>query len=124
MTMTPQQLLYNAVKNRLPPQIGFHEYLQFLEDWEIIPIYEGGELIGTATRQGTELHVAFIRQGNCIRRAIRETIGKILKEHGEVTTVVPLTNPQGLTFCKRLGFEVMREHQGVVFMKLVRCRYV
>jgi hypothetical protein len=124
MTMTPQQLLYEAVKDRLPPYIGFDQYLSFLNDWEIIPIHEGTELIGTATRQGTELHVAFIKQGNCIRRAIRETIGKILKEHGEVTTVVPLTNHKGLTFCKRLGFEVEDERDGVVYMKLVRCRYV
>lgn len=124
MTMTPQQLLYEVVKGRLPDYVTPQIYSQFLEGWDVIPIYEGNELIGAATRQGTELHVGFIRQGSCIRRAIRETIGKILKEHGEVTTVVPLTNHKGLTFCRRLGFEVEDERDGVVYMKLVRCRYV
>lgn len=122
--MTPQQLLYESVKDRLPSQVTHREYLKFLEDWEVIPIYEGEELIGTAIRQGTELHVGFARQGNCIRRAIRRTIGEILRDHGEVTTVVQKTNQRGLKFCKRLGFEVEREFGEIVYMKLVRCKYV
>lgn len=122
--MTPQQCLYESIRDKLPPTVTLAEYEKHLVGWEIIPIREGTELIGCAIRKGTELHVGFIQQGNCIRKAIRQTIGQILKEHGVVTTVVSANNRKGLRFCERLGFERDWEKYGIVSLKLTRCKYV
>lgn len=122
--MTPQECLYESAKDKLPPGTTLAHYEKLLKGWEIIPIYEGSELIGTAIRKDTELHVGFVKQGHCIRKDIKRTIGTILKEEGFVTTIVRSNNLKGLRFCERLGFEREWEQDGLIFLKLTRCKYV
>jgi hypothetical protein len=120
--MTPQQCLYKSIEDKA--DFSFEEFEGYLDGWEIIPIHEGKELIGTAIRKGNELHVGFIKQGNCIRRAIRQTIGEILKEYGKVVTQVHVHNDRGIKFCHRLGFENKVIREGIITMECVRCNYV
>lgn len=123
--MTPQECLYETTKGRLPPEVTFEEYQKRLVGWEIIPLYEDKELIGTVIRHKNELHVGFIKQGNCIRGYIRKIVGETLDKYGEVITSVRKDNDKGFKFCTRLGFKVIAEPiKGIVIMRLVRCKYV
>ena len=120
--MTPQQCLYESVKDRIP--YSFEEFEKRIKGWQLYPVYEGEELIGCAARYSSEVHLGLIKHNKFIRKVLREVLGTVLREHGHAFTLVDSNNEKGIRFCERLGFEVQRVIDGVILMKCIRSRYV
>ncbi|NYS10339.1 hypothetical protein PBR31_00030 [Xanthomonas phage PBR31] len=115
--------LYQSVEARLPAGFSFADFERAIADWEVIPVMEGGEVIGAVMVKGNELHVGFSRQGACIRGEIKRIFKPLLQKFGELVTTVCADNKRGLSFCKRLGFEEIEMSGGVVKMRCTGCKY-
>ena len=103
--------------------IAFEDFVTLMQGWEILPIHDGGEVIGAAMVNGNEVHVGLRRQPIAPhRREFREILGRLLR-NGEVVTRVQIGCEHGLQFCKRLGFEEFHRDERVIFLRCMESRY-
>lgn len=121
--MTALQKIYESVKDRLP--FGYEQFAKNVKDWEILPVVQRGELFGGVMVKGNELHVGFAKKPTAsIRGNIKEVMQPLLEKYGFVVTSVSKNNLNGLKFCKRLGFVVMKEENDNILLKCDRSNYV
>jgi hypothetical protein len=121
MSLRDQALVsvYKSVKDRLPDSIGAVDFIKSMDDWDVVPLTENGQVIGGVITKGAELHVGYYpKPTRSIRRHIRETLGAILEQYGFAETTVMRDNVAGLRFCERLGFYPV--HEGIEKVTL-RC---
>lgn len=93
-------------------------------DWDVVPLRDGEEIVGAVFMKGAELHVGVSRVPRAShRRLVREILCRTIERHGAATTQVRSMNVRGIAFCKRLGFEVVEESDGIVHLKCKRARH-
>ena len=85
-----------------------------LENWNIVPVIERGEIIGAFAIKGNELHVGSKRPSASTRRVLREVFRGIIAEHGAVSTTVMEDNVRGYDMCLRAGFTEVSRGEGVI----------
>lgn len=118
-----KDLIYESVKGRTP--FGLEEFKEKIADWDIIPLYQNGVLHGGVMVKDSEIHIGLaIKPQACGRHYVRGILKDIMDKFGFVTTQVMRDNPNGLRFCKRLGFVPYQEQADRIFLKCDRSRYV
>lgn len=104
--------------------IDQQEWVKTMSDWDIIPLKRGDLIIGGVMQRGTELHVAFqSRPTFSTRGYLRRILNSTIERLGSATTTVRAANQHGLAMCHRLGFETVREAEGIIYLKCERARY-
>lgn len=117
------ELLYNSVKERLP--VTFEQFTNAMKDWELVELMQKDELVGVVMVKSNEVHIAYKSAPRAsIKKHLNQTLGKVIKKFGFAVTAVQQTNERGLKFCKRLGFTVIDEKEGKIYMKCDRSKYV
>lgn len=117
------RVIYKSVEHRAPFDLA--QFEQAMQDWDVLPLHEHGELIGGVLAKGNELHVGYARQPRAtIRPYIRAILGKALEEHGVVLTSVQAENIVGQRFCERLGFVKIGEEGGTIRLRCDRSTYL
>ena len=93
----------------------FDQFLQVIERFTLIPILEGGKIIGAVMQNGNEIHVGFSQKPKTSHRGdLRRIMKPLLEQYGEIKTGVRNDNQKGLAICKRLGFvENRRDEAGI-----------
>lgn len=113
---------YEAVASRAPFSVDV--FIAALQDWDITPVFDGEEIIGSILTKENELHIGLYRRpkasvGRFIRSAMRDTIDK----YGFAITTVQPQNSAGLRFCERLGFVKVGEKGGNILLRCDRSNY-
>jgi hypothetical protein len=87
------------------------------QEWEIEPIMVNGRTVGATMVKGSEIHLAsWEKPKGSTRACARGILRKVVDRWGYATTRVLTDNPAGLTFCRRLGFVVDKEENGVIWL--------
>ncbi len=84
------------------------EILQYLADWEVVPVQLDGQHVGTAVMKGTEIHFALVpgwRPKSCQRGAIKAFFEPLIGKRGFLTTRVPHHRLLQKRFVERVGFK-------------------
>jgi len=105
---------YLSAKDRF--DLTEEEFLKAVESWEVYPVKGGAVLI-----KGEQIHACVLPEafGRWVtKKAIRETLGKVLEEHGRAVTSVKLGNVVGERFVARLGFQKIEEQKGIGIWEL------
>lgn len=115
-------LIYRSVAHRAT--ISETVFVQALQDWEVTPVYDGGEVIGGVLSKDNEIHIGVERPFHFSgRRYIREVLQKTIDKYGFAITTVQPQNSGGLRFCKRLGFVEIGERGGNILLRCDRSNY-
>lgn len=64
---------------------------------------------------GNEIHVVGLRPGWVTRRAIRQGFVPLLRQHGRLTTRIPISKTRSCRFVERLGFK----HVGIEGLDII-----
>jgi hypothetical protein len=116
-------MVYTSVKARL--NVGLVEFLEALEDWDVIPLTESGRVIGGVLQKGNEVHIGYgVKPKASIRGHLRATLKEVLDTHGCALTMVQAENLAGLRFCERLGFVKLSAYDGKILLRCDRSNYV
>lgn len=116
-------MIFKSVEHRLA--IGFDEFSEAVEDYEIIPVVQRGKLFGGVMVKGNEIHVGFAEKPTAsIRGNIKAVLNPLFKKHGFVVTSVKKDNINGLNFCKRLGFVEFGSDSDKILLKCDGSHYV
>ena len=105
---------YLSAKDRF--DLTEEEFLKAVESWEVYPVKGGAVLI-----KGDQIHACVLPEafGKWVtKKAIKETLGKILEKHGRAVTSVKLGNVVGERFVARLGFQKIEEQEGIGIWEL------
>jgi len=89
--------------------MSFADFATATEFFQKTPVYLNGEVVGAILTNGPEIHACILPKGFkrwCSRGLIRDTLEKIIKQHGYATTSVEVGNEVGDAFVKRWGFEL------------------
>ena len=84
------------------------EILQYLADWEVVPLQLAGQHVGTAVMKGTEIHFALVpgwRPKSCQRGVVKAFLGPLISRRGFLTTRVPHHRLSQKRFVERVGFK-------------------
>lgn len=85
-----------------------------------MPVRKSGRLVGAIITKGPEIHCGGIERGWLTRKAIRQTLGKLLDRYGHALTAVRCDNQAGQVFVERLGFEYTHSDGVVDFYRMQR----
>lgn len=82
------------------------DILDYLKDWDAVPLEIDGEHVATAIVKGTEIHFALVSdwRPEGTRGRIRSFLAPLLERRGYLTTRVRLDRPHEQKFVQRLGF--------------------
>lgn len=113
---------YQSIAHRA--SFGVEQFMQAVQDWDVTPVYDSGEMVGSILAKENELHIGLYRKprasiGRYIRTAMRKTIDK----YGFAITTVQPQNSDGLRFCERLGFVKVGEKGGGILLRCDRSNY-
>ena len=99
------EFVYDVISKELI--ISKEDFINNVKDWELKPVYVNGYIAAVVMVQGNEVHVAATPEfhGRWLsRKVIKDILGGILAEHGQVITSVNWGNKSACTFVERLGF--------------------
>lgn len=114
--------VWHSIGDRV--SVSLEHYHAATRDWVVVPIRSGEEIVGGVLIRHHEMHLGVTRTPDRSSRAIvRQVLEKALLAYGSVVTIGYRSNPQGLEFCKRLGFEVMWEDEETIQLRCTRCPY-
>jgi hypothetical protein len=117
------EVLFDSVKDRLDCSLA--KFKETLKDWDFIPLMDKDEVVGAVAAKGNELHIGYkVKPTASIRGHLRSTLKKTLDQYGCAITRVAANNSKSIEFCKRLGFEITNEAQGIIHMRCNRSKYV
>ena len=123
--MSARAHIFQSVRDRLPVGFTLTQFEAATAEWEAIPVNVGGRTVGGVLAKGNELHVGFDERPRAsIRGEIRRILRAHLERHGRVITTVQRGNSAGLRFCERLGFSIVRECDGLIYLQCERANYV
>lgn len=113
---------YRSVAHRAT--YGEDVFVNALKDWEVVPVWDRQELIGSILAKENELHIGLYRRpGASIGRYIRAAMRKTIDKYGFAITTVQPQNSAGLRFCERLGFVKVGEKGGNFLLRCDRSNY-
>lgn len=99
-------------------------FISALKDWDVTPVYDGEELVGSILSKSNELHIGLCRRPKAsIWRFIRNALHGTIDKYGFAITAVQPQNNGGLRFCERLGFTRIGERDGNILMRCDRSSY-
>ena len=104
---TREQMLEPIVRSiRRGTTFSRHDILNYLADWDTVPVDIDGEHVATAIVKGTEIHFALVAdwRPEGTRGRIRAFLAPLLERRGYLTTRVRLDRPHEQKFVQRLGF--------------------
>jgi hypothetical protein len=80
--------------------------LEWLVDWDVVPLMHADEHIATAVIKGTEIHFAAVQRpkGSC-RGMVRAFLQPLLEERSYLTTRVRFERNEQMKFVQRVGFK-------------------
>jgi len=115
-------MVYESVKHRLT--VGFDQYAEAAKDWDVIPLEQGGQVIGGVLAKENEMHVGYgVKPKGAVRAHMRAILEPVIDRYGFIKTKVSIENVSGLEFCYRLGFTKYAETDGHVLLKCNRSDY-
>jgi hypothetical protein len=115
-------MLYESIKDRAP--FSLDEFNKCLEDWKVLPLQSNDEIIGAVIQKDNELHIGYGKKSKASIRGHLRILSKVIQDYGFCVTSVLKNNPQGLNFCKRLGFFEIAEESDKILLRCDRSRYV
>ena len=116
------KMVYKSIKGRAP--FDLQSFVEMLRTWDVIPLLEGGKVIGGVLSKGNELHVGYGEKPKAsIRRYVKEILNQTIDKYGFAITTVQAQNSAGLRFCKRLGFVEVGENHGAYMLRCDRSNY-
>lgn len=115
------RLAYESCKDRFYAPITYNDFLELTKDWELIPVYVGGECAGAILCNGKHIHACIIEKYH--KRWVNKSLYKRifidrLAEYGELFTGVMANNAIGKAFVERCGFEEYDRDANVVIYRL------
>lgn len=119
---TALQMLFISVKDRL--NFGFDVFVNCFKDWDVIPLAQNDKVIGAVILKDSEIHIGYgEKPKGSILKHLKQTLFDVIEKNGFAVTIVSENNPNGLKFCKRLGFVETEKKDGNIYMKCERCHY-
>jgi hypothetical protein len=117
------EALHRSVRDRI--SVPLQAYAEALAHWRVVPIRDiDGTIVGAVALDGNEIHVgAYRRPASCQRGLLRRELRETINRYGYARTHVRADNAAGLSFCRRLGFTVTEETEGVIEMRCERTNY-
>mgnify|MGYP003387552726 CR=1 FL=1 len=101
--------------SRARDTVSLGEWMTLAPWWEFTPITVAGRVVGATMVCGHEIHLAsWERPKASTRSCARNILRAVIERKGYATTTVLADNPAGLAFCRRLGFVVDNEENGVI----------
>ncbi len=94
-----------SIRNGMP--LAKRDVLQYLSDWEVIPVEVDDQHAATVIAKGSEVHIAVVagyKPKACQRRAIKGFLKPLFDQYGFVTTRVPHHRLVQKRFVERVGF--------------------
>jgi len=114
-------IMYQGIADRI--SLKFNEFVEAIKDWEVIPLKLNNSIIGGVMVKDNEIHVSMKSPKSSVRGLIKQTLAKVIEQHGYAVTKVDSKNSKGLRFCERLGFVKLHEQGGITLMKCERGNY-
>jgi len=115
-------MTYKSVAHRVP--FGAEAFVQAMQGWDVMPVRDGQELIGSILSKENEVHIGLCKKPrSSIGRYIRAAMRKAIDNHGFAITSVQAQNSEGLRFCERLGFVKVGEKGGSILLCCDRSKY-
>lgn len=96
---------YESAQERM--NLSFDEFQQRTENWIACPVHINGKLVGAVLMDGPVIHACINPEGFgrwLTKRVLKDTLCRILREHGHAVTHVQDGNAEGEYFVRRLGF--------------------
>lgn len=117
--MSVEAVVYEVIKNRLPPGIGFSDFLRSAEKFTFFPVISNGAIVGAYFNRGNEVHAAVMPEarGMWFSKRVVRWINSLLSEYGVLTTKVMADHIPGHEFAKRLGFVKTGQTGQIVYYK-------
>jgi hypothetical protein len=84
------------------------DIVNYLKDWDVIPVEADGQHAATVIAKGTELHIAVAdgyKPKSSQRRAIHGFLKPLFDHHGFLTTRIPHHRLAQKRFVQRVGFK-------------------
>lgn len=108
-----RRVVYEAVKDRLPADCSFEQFVSKLHKYAFLPVVLGGICVGAIMQCGREVHAAVLPEakGRWYTKTVDRWLTAQLAEHGVLTTKVLDGHEAGHIFAKRLGFKAV-DHIG------------
>jgi hypothetical protein len=117
--------VFDSVRSRLPDGINFEVFEQIFSEWEVVPLTISNQVCGGFLIRGNELHLAYTKSPSfCIRKHLRENLGRIIHEYGFAVTCVEIGHSSSLRFCRRLGFIETGRKNGILYLRCEESNYV
>ena len=115
------RLAYDSCKDRFDAPITFDDFLVLTKDWEVIPVYVGGECAGAILCKDKHIHACIVEKHH--KRWVNKSLYKHifidrLAEYGELFTGVMANNEIGRKFVERCGFKEYYRFANVVIYRL------
>ena len=113
---------YQSIAHRAP--YGEDVFVAALKDWNVTPVHDNGEVIGSILSKSNEVHMGVYRRPKgSVWRVMRMVLHGTIDKYGFAITTVQPQNTAGLRFCKRLGFIQIGERDGNILLRCDRSNY-
>lgn len=103
--MTDAEQLVISHLARAYPDAGQDDLAEILSQWEILPYYQDGELVGAAMVRGSEFHCMTLPTFKLRRQAMRAFLEPLFNRRGMLTTRVHHNDTANQRFNAAFGFK-------------------
>ena len=112
--MTPAVVVFGVLRDRLPG-VTIGQFIAKTAAFEFLPVTVCGRCVGAIMRRGSELHAAVLPEarGRWIGRKVLAVVADTVEQHGCATTAVMDGHKPGHIFALRLGFEAIKQADGM-----------
>lgn len=105
---------WESCRDRWP--VEYEQFAEAMRGWDVEPVEVGGRIVGAVLMRGPEIHACIKPEGFGLwlsRRVLRDTLVRLVAEHGRAETSVATGNAAGEAFVQRLGFVESGRANGV-----------
>lgn len=101
--MTAQEMVMGSLRLAYP-DLSIEALRAVMDEWEILPYVQDGELVGAACMKGTEFHCMTLPTFKLRREEMREFATPLFERHGVLTTRIQLDDVANRRFNRLFGF--------------------
>ena len=118
--VSPAEVVFDIIKNQLPPGISRDDFLSFATRYSFIPVFQNGAIVGAYANDGPLVHAAVLpsARGKWFSKRVFAWLRKIMQTYGKIITTVEEENQAGHSFVSRIGFVEVKRNAGVVHYEL------
>lgn len=105
---------WESCRDRWP--VEYEQFAEAMQGWDVEPVQVDGHVVGAVLMRGPEIHACIKPEGFgrwLSRRVLRDTLVRLVAEHGRAETSVATGNAAGEAFVQRLGFVESGRANGV-----------